>query len=70
MIGCLISLVLAAIIALIVLFIIEAVLVAFIPLPSNVTYLIRLLVGLLVLLYALSCLLGNGGLHPYMWGPR
>lgn len=60
MIGCLISLIIVAIIALIVVLIVEAVIAAFFPLPANVMYLIRLLVGLLVLLYALNCILGSG----------
>lgn len=63
MIECLISLIVVAIIALIVLLILEAVISAFVPLPGNITYLIRLLFALLVLLYGLQCVFGLGLVH-------
>ena len=70
MIGCLISLIIVAIIALIVIYVIEAVVGAFLALPPPILMLIRLLIGLLVLLYALGCLESNGvfsgvRLYPY-----
>lgn len=60
MIGCLISLIVAAIVLLIVVLIIEAVLGQFFPPYGQIAWLIRLLFGLLLLLYALNCLLGMG----------
>jgi hypothetical protein len=69
--GCLISLIVVVIVALIVVFVLEQVVGAFLSLPPPIWTLIRLLVGLLVLLYALGCLsqsgiLGGGvRLYPY-----
>ena len=60
MIGCVISLLIVAIIALIVLAIVELVLAQLIPMSATVINLVRLLVGLLLLLYFLQCLLGAG----------
>ena len=56
MIECLISLIIWCIVAAIILYVVEAVLRSFLPLPSQVLMLIRLLVGLLVLLAVLDCL--------------
>lgn len=56
MIVCFIGLIIWVIIALIVLYILEAVLAPLITLPPPVMMLIRLLIGLLVLLYFLQCL--------------
>ena len=69
MIYCLISLIIIAIVALIIVIILEQVIGAFFQLSSQVFMLIRLLVGLLVLLYALNCLLPflSGGGH---WAVR
>ena len=68
MIGCLISLLIAAIVILIVLLIVEYVLAQFVPLTGQVIALIRLLCGLLLLLYFLECVLGNGGFaFPRHW---
>jgi hypothetical protein len=60
--ACLIGVIIYAIISLIILMILEFVFAQFFPLPSKVIMLIRLLVGLLLLLYALSCfgVLGEG----------
>ena len=55
MINCLISLIIVVIIALVVLYVLEAVLAPFIALPAPIMNLIRLLVGLLVLLWFLQC---------------
>lgn len=61
-ISCLISLVIVAIVVLIALFVVEAVLSAFgAAIPANVLMLVRLLAGLLVLLYGLGCLFGEPG---------
>ena len=60
MIGCLISLLIAAIVCLIVILIVELVLAQFLPLGAKIIYLIRLLFGLLLLLYFLDCVLGSG----------
>lgn len=67
MIGCLISLIVMVIIAVIILYILEAVLAPFITLPPPVYMLIRLLIGLLVLLYFLQCagLMGFSGAYPW-----
>lgn len=64
MIGCLISLIVLVIIVVIVLYILETAVQAVFPMPPPIWMLIRLLAGLLVLLYALGCL----GLVP-AWGP-
>ena len=56
MLSCLISLIIYAIIALIILIIIETILAQFFPLPPKILLLIRVLVGLLLLIQALSCL--------------
>ena len=56
MLGCLISLIIVVIIALIVVYVIEAVVGTLISFPPPIFMLIRLLIGLLVLLYALGCL--------------
>jgi hypothetical protein len=60
MIECLISLIIVVIIAVIVIYALEAIVGVFLPLPPPVMMLIRLLVGLLVLLYALDCLFSSG----------
>lgn len=62
MLECLVMLIVYVIIALIVLYILEAALAPFFPLPSPVIVLIRLLIGLLVLIAFLNCtgLLGGG----------
>ena len=67
MIECLISLIIWCIVAAIILYIVEAVLGSFLPLPSQVLMLIRLLVGLLVLLAVLDCfgLLQGGVRFPF-----
>ena len=56
MLECLVGLIIAVIIALIVIYVIETVLAPFITLPPPILTLIRLLIGLLVLIYALQCL--------------
>ena len=63
MIGCLISLIIVVIVAVILLYVFEAIVGVFLALPPPVYMLIRLLIGLLVLLYALQCL-GSMGLFP------
>jgi hypothetical protein len=69
--ACLIHIIIYAICALIVIFILEYVFAQFLPLPGQVIMLIRILVGflvgLLILLYALSCfgILGDGGPGPF-----
>ena len=65
MLECLIWLIVAVIIAVIVLLILETAIGALIQLPPPVFVLLRLLVGLLVLLYALDCLFGAGVLHGF-----
>jgi hypothetical protein len=62
MLGCLISLIIAVIVALIVLYVLESVMAPFMALPPPIITLLRLLIGLLVLLYFLSCIgfLGSG----------
>jgi hypothetical protein len=55
MLSCLVQILIYAIISLIILFILEYVFAQFFPLPPKVIMLIRLLIGLLLLLYALSC---------------
>jgi hypothetical protein len=69
MIGCLISLLIAAIVCLIVILIVEMVLAQFVPLSGKVIALIRLLIGLLLLLYFLDCVVGYGGvgIFPGHW---
>jgi hypothetical protein len=66
MIGCLISLLIVVILALIFVFAIEQIVGVFLQMPAQVWMLIRLLVGLLVLLYALNCLgfVDGGGYLP------
>lgn len=64
MLGCLIGILVVAIIAIIAIYILEAIVGAFLALPAPVPQLIRLLVGLIVLLYALNCLLGGVVWHP------
>lgn len=59
-IGCFISLIIVVILAVIVVYAFEAIVGIFLPLPPPVGQLIRLLVGLLVLLYAIQCLFGGG----------
>lgn len=66
MIECLISLLIVAIIAVVVLLIFEAVLGAFFS-DARVVMLVRALVGLLVLLYGLQCILGLGYLPHYRY---
>ena len=67
MLECLVGLIIAVIVALIVLWVIETVLAPFITLPPPILMLIRLLIGLLVLIYALQCIgvLGGGHLYPF-----
>lgn len=65
MIECLIGVIIVAIIALIIVVVIEAIIGHFIPQIREVAWLIRLLVGLIVLLYALCCL----ALVPMHWPP-
>jgi hypothetical protein len=61
MLGCLIWLVIYAIVALIVVLVFEQVMAALgSPLTVQIVKLLRLLVGLLALLYFLFCLLGSG----------
>lgn len=62
--GCFISLIIVVIVAVIVIYVFEAIVAVFLPLPPPVGKLIRLLVGLLVLLYALQCLFGGGFPYP------
>lgn len=71
MIGCLITLIIWCIVAIIVLYVFEYLIAQFIALPPPVFVLIRLLVGLLVLLMFLECigLVGGGGLR-YPLFPR
>ncbi|CAN5814026.1 hypothetical protein BH20PSE1_BH20PSE1_01030 [soil metagenome] len=56
MLDCLVYLLIWVIVALIVIYIIEAVVGQFLTLPPPIMMLIRLLVGLLVLIAALNCL--------------
>jgi len=56
MIGCLIGFLIAVLIAVILVYVLEAAVTAFIALPPQVFLLIRLIVGLIVLLYGLQCL--------------
>jgi len=58
--GCFVWLIFIVILAVIVIYAFEAIVGALLPLPPPVPALIRLLVGLLVLLYALQCLFGGG----------
>lgn len=58
--GCFISLIIVVIVAVIVVYVFEMIVGIFLPLPPPVGKLIRLLVGLLVLLYAVQCLFGGG----------
>jgi hypothetical protein len=58
---CLVGLIIAVIIALIILYVLETVLAPFITLPPPIMMLIRLLMGLLVLIYALQCIGVLGG---------
>jgi hypothetical protein len=67
MLECLVGLIFAVIVALIVLFVIEKALAPFIALPPPIMMLIRLLVGLLILIYALQCLGIIGGGHPFLF---
>lgn len=69
MIGCLISIIIAIMAAAIFLVILELALGYFFPFPPQVVMLIRLLVGLLVLLWIIQCFFGMGG-WPVHWGPR
>ena len=66
MLGCLVSLLVAVIIALIVLWVFEIIVNAVgVTPPPPILLLVRLLVALLVLLYALDCLgLLNAGMWP------
>lgn len=61
MIECLISLLIAVLIAIIVIYILEVALSPFLPLPAPAYTIIRLIVGLIILLYFLSCLGFIGG---------
>lgn len=56
MLSCLVYLIIWVIVALIVIYIIEAVVGQFLTLPPPIMMLIRLLIGLLVLIAALNCL--------------
>jgi hypothetical protein len=67
MISCLIGLIIVVIVCLIVLYVLEMVIGSFLSLPSQIWMLIRLLVGLLVLLYALNCLAGSGAFQNFGW---
>jgi hypothetical protein len=63
---CLIGVIIYAIVSLIILFILEYIFAQFFPLPPKVIALIRLLIGLLILLYALSCFgILDGGPGPF-----
>jgi hypothetical protein len=68
MISCLISLIVIVIVALIIIYALEAIVGTLLPLPPPIFMLIRLLVGLLVLLYALDCLLASGALRGLRYG--
>lgn len=64
MIECLISLIIWCIVAAILLYVVEAVLGSFLPVPAQVLMLVRVLVGLLVLLAVIDCFgLLDGGLR-------
>jgi ABC-type transport system involved in multi-copper enzyme maturation permease subunit len=67
MIGCLISVLVVALIAVVVLYVAESAVNAITTLPPPVWHLVRLIVGLIVLLYALQCL---GILDGTTWRPR
>jgi len=57
LVGCLITLIIYAIILLIVVYVFEAVLGAFgVPVPGQIAWLIRLLVALILLLWFIQCL--------------
>ena len=60
---CLIQLVIVVIVAVIILYVLEVALSPFIPLPQPVYVLLRLLIGLLVLLFFLDCIGWGVGLH-------
>jgi hypothetical protein len=68
-IGCLISLIIVVIVAVIVIYVLEQVVGAFLALPPPVWMLVRLLIGLLVLLYALGCLESSGLMHGFEMYP-
>lgn len=67
MLPCLVSFVFAAIILLIIVVVLEAVIGRFIPQYAEVAWLVRLLIGLLLLLYALDCVFGMGMMPHPMW---
>lgn len=67
MIGCLIGLIILVIVCLIVVYVMEMVIGSFLALPPQIWMLIRLLVGLLVLLYALNCLASSGAFQSFGW---
>jgi hypothetical protein len=69
LLGCLISLIIVVIVALIVVYVLEQVVGAFLALPPPIWMLIRLLIGLLVLLYALGCLSESGVLAGFRFYP-
>jgi hypothetical protein len=69
LLSCLIYLVILVILCVIVLYVLEVALAPFISLPSPVYMLIRLLVGLLVLLYFLECIGWGQGLSGHIF-PR
>ena len=71
MLGCLVGLIIAVIVALIVLWVFETIITSFgISPPSQIMLLVRLLVALIVLIYALQCLglIGAGGMP--LWRMR
>jgi len=61
MLSCLIGLIIVVIVAVIILYVAETALAAIFPLPPPIMTLIRLLVGLLVLLWFLQCIGILGG---------
>ena len=63
MLSCLIYLIIVVIVAIIILYVLEQVLAPFLSLPAPVYTLIRLLIGLLVLLYFLECIGWGQGFH-------
>jgi hypothetical protein len=70
MLECLVFLIVWVIVALIVVYAVELLVGQFLPLPSPIIMLIRLLIGLLVLIAALKCLgLFSGGFPPLFKGP-
>ena len=70
MLGCLVTLIVWVIVAVIILYVLEQVLAPFFPLPPPVYMLIRLLIGLLILIEFLGCIGFLGGGNNFQFGFR